>query len=70
VGTYNATNTVNFALADPASFVAGAAAFIDLGGGGGSTHVTWGMPFFSGRKIYFGVEQRVAGTYTGPFYAY
>ena len=70
VGTYNATNTVNFALADPNSFVAGAAAFIDLGGGGGSTHFTWGMPFFYGRKVYFGIEQRVSGTYTGPFYAY
>ena len=70
VGTYNATNTVNFALADPNSFVAGAAAFIDLGGGGGSTNFTWGMPFFYGRKVYFGLEQRVSGTYTGPFYAY
>jgi Protein of unknown function (DUF3443) len=70
VGTNNATNKVNFALADPNSFVAGAAAFIDLGGGGGSTHFTWGMPFFYGRKVYFGIEQRVSGTYTGPFYAY
>lgn len=70
VGTYNATNTVNFALADPNSFVAGAAAFIDLGGGPGSTNFTWGMPFFYGRKVYFGIEQRVSGTYTGPFYAY
>lgn len=70
VGTYNATNTVNFAIADPNSFVAGAAAFIDLGGGGGSTRFIWGMPFFYGRKVYFGIEQRVSGTYTGPFYAY
>ena len=70
VGTYNATNTVNFAIADPNSFVAGGAAFTDLGGGGGSTTFTWGMPFFYGRKVYFGIEQRVSGTYTGPFYAY
>lgn len=70
VGTYNATNTVDFAIADPNSFVAGAAAFIDLGGGGGATTFTWGMPFFYGRKVYFGIEQRVSGTYTGPFYAY
>ena len=70
VGTYNATNTVSFAIADPNAFVAGAAAFIDLGGGGGSTRFIWGMPFFYGRKVYFGIEQRVSGTYTGPFYAY
>jgi hypothetical protein len=70
VGTYNATNTVDFAIADPNSFVAGAAAFVDLGGGGGSTTFIWGMPFFYGRKVYFGIEQRVSGAYTGPFYAY
>lgn len=70
VGTYNATNTVDFAIADPNSFVAGATAFIDLGGGGGSTSFTWGMPFLYGRKVYFGIDQRVSGTYTGPFYAY
>jgi hypothetical protein len=70
VGVNNATNTVNFAIADPNTFVANAAAFIDLAGGGGSTTFTWGMPFFYGRKIYIGIDQRVAATYTGPYYAY
>jgi hypothetical protein len=70
VGVNNATNTVNFAIADPNSFVANATAFVNLGGGGGATHFTWGMPFFYGRKIYVGIDQRVAGTYTGPYYAY
>ncbi len=70
VGMNNATSTVNFAIADPNSFVANAAAFIDLAGGGGSTSFTWGMPFFYGRKVYIGIEQRVAGIYTGPYYAY
>jgi hypothetical protein len=70
VGVNNATNTVNFAIADPNSFVANASAFVNLGGGGGATHFTWGMPFFYGRKIYVGIDQRVAGTYTGPYYAY
>jgi hypothetical protein len=70
IGVNNATNTVNFALADPNTFVANAAALVNLGGGGGATHFTWGMPFFYGRKIYVGIDQRVAGTYTGPYYAY
>ncbi len=70
VGVNNATSTVNFAIADPNTFVSGAAAFIDLAGGGGSTNFTWGMPFFYGRKVYIGIEQRVAGVYTGPYYAY
>src|SRR5882757_6165906 len=71
VGVYNASSTVNFAIADPNNtFVLSAAAFINLAGGGGSTRFTWGMPFFYGRKIYFGIDKRVADIYTGPFYAY
>jgi len=70
VGTNNATSTVSFAIADPNSFVAGAAAFIDLGGGGGSSTFTWGMPFFYGRKVYVGFEQHTVGNLSGPFFAY
>jgi hypothetical protein len=70
VGANNATNTVNFALADPNNFILTAAAFTDLGAGGGSTNFTWGMPFFYGRKIYIGIDQKAAGAYTGPYYAY
>jgi Protein of unknown function (DUF3443) len=70
VGVNNASSTVNFAIADPNTFVANATAFINLAGGGGATRFTWGMPFFYGRKIYVGIDQRVAGTYTGPYYAY
>jgi hypothetical protein len=69
-GANNATNTVDFALADPTTFVLSASAFIDLGGGGGSTSFIWGMPFFYGRKVYIGIEQHAAGSFTGPFYAY
>jgi hypothetical protein len=61
---------VQFALADPRSFVSGAVAFIDLGGGGGSTTFIWGMPYFYGRPIYVGIEGRTAGNYTGPYFAY
>src|SRR5450631_1641454 len=62
VGTNNASNTVQFAIADPSkSFVATATAFISLGGGQGSTRFTWGLPFFYGRKVYIGIEQKVSG---------
>jgi hypothetical protein len=71
VGTNNATNTVQFAIADPnISFAATATAFINLGGGQGSTRFTWGMPFFYGRKVYIGIEKKMSGSLTGPFYAY
>jgi hypothetical protein len=69
-GANNATNTVNFAIADPNSFLAGAAAFGGLAGGRGSTNFVWGMPFFYGRKVYIGIEQKVTGAFTGPYYAY
>jgi hypothetical protein len=70
VGANNATNTVQFAIADPNSFVSTATAFINLGGGQGSTRFTWGMPFFYGRKIYIGIDKAMVGTLQGPFYAY
>jgi hypothetical protein len=70
VGANNATNTVQFAIADPNSFVATATAFTNLGGGQGSTRFTWGMPFFYGRKIYIGIDQTMSGTLKWPFYAY
>ena len=70
VGVNNVSSTVNFAIADPNTFVANAAAFANLGGGGGSSRFTFGVPFFYGRTIYLGIDQRVAGVYTGPYYAY
>jgi len=70
IGANNGTNMVSFAIADPNSFVAGAAAFTGLAGGGGSSRFTWGMPFFYGRKVYVGFEQHTAGSITGPFFAY
>ncbi len=70
VGVNNASSTVDFAIEDPTTFVANAAAFIDLAGGPGSTNFIWGMPFFYGRLVYIGIEARVAGIYTGPYYAY
>jgi hypothetical protein len=70
VGVNNASSSVAFAVEDPRSFVAGAAAFIDLAGGGGSSTFIWGMPHFYGRPIYVGIEQRTAGIYTGPYFAY
>jgi hypothetical protein len=64
------SSPVQFAIADPSSFVANATAVTELGGGQGSTRFTWGMPFFYGRKVYVGIDQTMSGTLKGPFYAY
>lgn len=69
-GANGAVSTVQFAIADPSAFIVGASAFVNLGGGGGSTSFTWGLPFFYGRAIYIGIEQRSGGGFTGPYYAY
>ena len=71
VGVNNGTSTITFAMADPSiTFTPGAAAFIDLAGGHGSLLFLYGMPYFYGKKIYIGIEQRVSGSYTGPYYAH
>ena len=70
LGSNTATDTVQFAIDDPNSFVAGAAALGDLGGGKGSSTFVYGMPFFFGHKVYIGIDQRAAGAVTGPFFAY
>lgn len=59
-----------FAIADPNTFVPNAAAFADLASVGGLNSFTWGMPFFYGRQVYVGIDQRAAGSHTGPFFAY
>jgi hypothetical protein len=69
VGVNNASGTVNFAIADPNSFVTTAAAFAGLASGG-TTNFIWGMPFFYGRTIYIGIDQRTMGSRVGPFFAY
>jgi hypothetical protein len=66
----SSSNLVNFAIADPNSFVSGAAAFSSLAAGAGSTRFLWGMPFFYGRTVYIGFDGKSSGSFTGPYYAY
>jgi hypothetical protein len=44
-------------------------AFIELAGEGVST-VDWGMPFFFGRNVYVGFENKKSSLGTGPFWAF
>jgi hypothetical protein len=77
LGAETASSTVAFAVAAPANGVQSvfilppeAAAYAGLAGVGDATRFVWGMPYFYGRRIYVGIEQRSAGSYTGPYFAY
>lgn len=71
VGANGGSATVNFAIANPnASFTPNAAAYADLAAGIGTTKFILGMPFFYGRKVYVAIEQKTAGAYTGPYFAF
>jgi hypothetical protein len=50
-------------------------AFNDVGGpaiaiNNVGSYFDFGMPFFYGRTVFVGINGKVAGAYTGPFYAY
>jgi hypothetical protein len=73
VGIYSSPSTVAFAVAAPfPSFILppAAAAFAGLAGVGDPTRFVWGMPYFYGRLIYVGIEQRTARAFMGPYFAY
>lgn len=78
--TINVTNTGTNSASGPVSFnVANANtlfnnnpsfdAFNNLGGPF-ANYFDFGLSFFYGRSIYFGIEGKVTGAETGPFYAY
>jgi len=77
LGALAASSTVTFAVAAPANGVQsvfilppGAAGYAGLAGVGDAARFVWGMPYFYGRRIYVGIDQRSAGSYTGPYFAY
>jgi hypothetical protein len=67
----NVQATVSFSVANAQTLVAsGNYAFSYLAGQVGGNLFDWGMPFFYGRSVYFGVTGRSSGAGIGPYYAY
>ncbi|MGA2366902.1 MAG: DUF3443 family protein [Steroidobacteraceae bacterium] len=56
-------DTANFALDD----VGGTASTIAWLG---TDYFDWGLPFFYGRTVYTAIEAQVAGSATGPYFAF
>jgi hypothetical protein len=71
-GQNGATGSVSFTIGNAEDLFTAQptfAAFNDIGGPFPNAF-DFGMPFFFGRKIYFGIEGQTAGGFTGPLYAY
>lgn len=62
--------TINFSIANAQSlFDSKNAAFSNLGGAL-QNQFDWGLPFFYGKSVYFGITGRSSNSATGPYYAY
>ena len=73
-GTNGVTKAVPFVagrLTNPSVFTLGYSVFPALTGSmGNNTSFDWGLPFFYGRKVFFGIEGRSTPLGTGPLYAF
>ncbi len=64
------SGTVDFQIGNAATFFSSSnSAFNDLGGDGGAMF-DFGLPFFFGRNVYVGIENKVSSLGTGPLWAY
>jgi hypothetical protein len=66
----NVSATIDFSIANAQSlFNTRNAAFSNLGGAL-QNQFDWGLPFFYGKTVYFGITGRSSNSATGPYYAY
>jgi hypothetical protein len=66
----NATGTINFSIANLESqLVTRNAAFNNVGGPLQS-YFDWGLPFFFGKTVYFGITDKASANNIGPYYGY
>ena len=70
----NVSGGVDFSVANADSLSSSDAAFNDLGGtfDGGNSYdgFDWGLPFFFGRTVFFGIDGQTSPLGNGPYTAY
>lgn len=67
------TATLSFGIDNASNLVTtGNTAFNSLGApwGGGTSQFDWGMPFFYGRRVYYGIYGNTISGHPGPFVAF
>jgi len=69
-GAYGSpSGSVSFQIGDYDTMSSTNNVFPNLGGPS-PTDFDWGLPFFLGRRVFFGIESRSSALGTGPYYAY
>jgi hypothetical protein len=64
------SGTVTFQIGDHDTLISsGNMVFNDIGGPMDG-EALWGLPFFFGRHVFFGIDGRTSSLSTGPYYAY
>jgi len=72
VGTNGTTSAVSFSIVKATDLFTGGVNHVlpTLAGTGSPNSFDWGLPFFYGRRVFFGIEGQPSTLGTGPFYAF
>lgn len=66
----NVTGTINFSIANTESQLETRNAAFNNIGGPLQGYFDWGLPFFFGKSVYFGITGKASANNTGPYYGY
>jgi hypothetical protein len=66
----NVTGTINFSIANTDSLIATSNAAFNNLGGPLQSQFDWGLPFFFGKTVYFGITGKSSTSGVGPYYGY
>jgi len=72
VGANGATSAIPFSIDQATDLFTGGVNHVlpTLAGTGSPNSFDWGLPFFYGRRVFFGIDGQASTLGTGPFYAF